>query len=426
MSNEDLIKYVDQGVFIKLNDLIDDYAPNLKKLMEEYPEIEPAITMDDGGIYSFPTIEAPEFLSMRTAAKPYINKDFLESLDMDMPETTDEFYEYLKAVKEQDPAGNGNSIPYGAPNINELLSWLKGSFGISNKGFQNFNFDLDPESDKMRFYPISDEYKEMLEYVHKLFSEELIEQNIFSIELNQYFANGADGLYGSTNWYNPEGIFGKEGGSAYTGAPALEGPYGDKMYIGLRHPIVQRATFTITSENEHPEATVRWIDHFYGDEGAKLFFMGIEGETFEETDDGTLEFMDHITDSDEGLTLEQEVAKYLTYPGGGQPGIFKEEYFKGAESNPQELEAAEKLEPNMIEDPWPDFSYTKEEINDLSSFGSDIEQYVSEMQDKFIVGDVPFSEWDKYVETIKNMGLDQYMDIQEEAYGRYKQNLDIE
>src|SRR5699024_3456684 len=196
MSNEDLIKYVDQGVFIKLNDLIDDYAPNLKKLMEEYPEIEPAITMDDGGIYSFPTIEAPEFLSMRTAGKPYINKDFLESLDMDMPETTDEFYEYLKAVKEQDPAGNGNYIPYGAPNINELLSWLKGSFGISNKGFQNFNFDLDPESDKMRFYPISDEYKEMLEYVHKLFSEELIEQNIFCIELNQYFSNGADGLYG--------------------------------------------------------------------------------------------------------------------------------------------------------------------------------------------------------------------------------------
>jgi putative aldouronate transport system substrate-binding protein len=424
MSNEDLMKYGEQGVFISLNELIEDYAPNLNKILEEYPNIKKGLTMPDGNIYSFPTIESPDFLSVRMAAKPYINEEWLDKLDMDMPETTEEFYEYLKEVKSTDLNGNGkdDEIPYGAPSIDDLLSWIKGSFGISNKGFQNPYFDLDPKEDKMRFYPTSDEYKEMLQYVNKLFKEGLIEQNIFSIDLNQYLANAADGLYGSTNWYSPVDIFGKESGGVFTGAPALEGPHGDKLYIGLRDPLVSRAPFTITNQNEHPAATVRWMDHFYGDEGAKLFFMGVEGETYEETPDGDVEYVDKIRNSPEGLTFEQEASKYLTWPGGGAPGIFKKEYFKGAESSEQELEAAERLKPDTIEEAWPSFTYTKEESGDLASFGSDIEKYVDEMQDKFISGDAAFSEWDNYVKTIEKMGLDKYMEIQEKAYERYQNN----
>jgi len=34
----------------KLNDLIDEHAPNLKKLFEEYPEVKKAITFPDGNI----------------------------------------------------------------------------------------------------------------------------------------------------------------------------------------------------------------------------------------------------------------------------------------------------------------------------------------------------------------------------------------
>src|SRR5699024_5064591 len=36
----DVYKYGEQGTFIKLNDLIDEHAPNLKKLIEENPSIE--------------------------------------------------------------------------------------------------------------------------------------------------------------------------------------------------------------------------------------------------------------------------------------------------------------------------------------------------------------------------------------------------
>src|SRR5699024_2897920 len=97
----DLYKYGNQGTFIRLNDLIDEHAPNFKKILEENPEIEKAITFPDGNIYSFPLIYDPDFSALRISEGPWIREDWLGELGMENPETTEEFYEYLKAVKEQ-------------------------------------------------------------------------------------------------------------------------------------------------------------------------------------------------------------------------------------------------------------------------------------------------------------------------------------
>lgn len=391
MTDTDLMSYGEQGMFIRLNELIDDYAPNFKKLMEEYPEIKKSITMPDGGIYSFPTIESPDFISLRMAAKPFINEQWLKVLKMDMPETTDDFYTYLKAVKETDLNGNGQAdeIPYGAPHINNLLSWIKGSFGVGNRGFQHFFLDSDPETKELRFYPITDQYKDMLMYVNKLYSEQLIDKDIFTMELDDFITKAAAGRYGSMNWSHPENAFG-EVGKEFAGAPALEGPHGDKLYIGIKHLVTQKGAFTITSENEHPAATVRWIDYFYGEEGIKSF----------------------LTNKD----------AHATVSSNGSPTLIMPEYFIGAENIKQELDAAEIVKDQLIDEPWPSFSYTRNEVKDLLQFGSDLEKYVREMTDKFIAGTEPFSKWDEYIDTIHDMGLDKYMEIQRTAYKRYLAN----
>src|SRR5699024_7776392 len=96
------------------------------------------------------------FLSMRMGPKPWINEEWLDNLGMDMPETTEEFYEYLKAVKEQDPNGNGKAdeVPFGGVTIDGLIVWLKGSYGIGNRGIDYI--DMDPEEEQIRFYPTTD------------------------------------------------------------------------------------------------------------------------------------------------------------------------------------------------------------------------------------------------------------------------------
>lgn len=415
----DILKQGSEGTFIPLNDLIDEYAPNFKEILEENPEIEKAITFPDGNIYSFPLIEEPDFTALHISEGPWIREDWLDELGMDNPETTDEFYEYLKAVKEEDP-GDNDGVPFGAQSIDSIFTWLKGSFGVGNRGQSQSYVDMDPDSGEIRFFPISDEYMEMLEYVKKLYDEELIEENIFSIEHDQYYANGADGLYGSTYDHSPQEMFSGDIGESYTGGLALEGPNSDKEFSGVGFPSGITG-FVITNANEHPAATVRWMDYFYGDEGAELFFMGKEGETYEKTDDGEYEYIDEI-ENDPDLSLDQAVAQYLTWPGGQYPGIIKEEYFKGAEGAPESKEAADKLEPSFPEELWPDFTYTEEENQMMTSTGADIEKYVDEMREKFIKGSESLDEWDDYVDTIKDMGLDEYMEVQEDAYERFEDN----
>ncbi|MBO0991660.1 extracellular solute-binding protein [Bacillus sp. SD088] len=415
MPTLDLYKYGKQGTFVKLNDLIDQYAPNLNKLMEENPEIKKGITFPDGNIYSLPSLVSPDFLSVRVASRPWFSKEVLNDVGMEVPETTDEFYQFLKDAKEKT-----DKVPYGGTSMDELVGWLEGSFGVANRGVRNENIDVDPnDPDKVRFYTTSDDYKALLEYMHTLYSEKLIEQNIFSIEWGQYLGNAAEKKYASTVFYDPVELFGKEVGSDYDSAAALKGPNGNQSFTKVAPMVSSIGSFVITKENPNPAATVRWMDYFYSDEGARLYYMGVEGETYEKTADGKYEYVDKIKNPAEGLTMEQEIAKHLTWLGGVQ-GIIKEDYFQGSENAPASLEAAKKIEPYVADEIWPAFLYTEEENKFLASAGTDISKYVTEMTDKFISGDEPLSKWDEYVKTIETMGLDKYMEIQQAAYDRYK------
>lgn len=69
---------------------------------------------------------------------------------------------------------------------------------------------------------------------------------------------------------------------------------------------------------------------------------------------------------------------------------------------------------------WPQFTYTDDEADQLDSLASDIEKYVNESRDKFISGELPLSSWKKYVRKVEQMGLDDYMEIQQNAYDRYR------
>src|SRR5699024_1012028 len=106
-----------------------------------------------------PAVIGEDFLSLRLSARPWINADWLVEFGTAIPETTGEFYEYLQAVKELDPVGGGETVPYGGTDITEMVQWLSGSFGVMNRGPSNTNIDLDPENpDQVRFYAITDEY----------------------------------------------------------------------------------------------------------------------------------------------------------------------------------------------------------------------------------------------------------------------------
>lgn len=412
--NTDIYRYGQQGVFQPLNDYIEEYAPNLSQLMEDNPEIRSSITFPDGNIYSMPSIIEEEFVSVRIGSRPWINKELLDEIGMDVPESTEEFYDVLTAIKEHDDS----ITPYGGTSIDELVQYLAGSFGVMNQGVRNGPIDTDDESGEVRFYATTDEYRELLEYVNVLYTEGLIDQNIFTIEWGQFLANASDSNYGSMVFYDPVDLFGEETGNQFDSLSALEGPDGHQSFVKLAPMVNTIGNFLVTEVNENPEAAVRWMDHFYSDEGSKFYYMGVEGETYEEID-GELNYVDSIRNPEDGSTFEQELSKQLTWIGATQ-GIIKADYFRGSESAEMSMEAADKIEPYIPEDGvWAGFTYTDDENTVLASNGTDIEQYVAESRDRFIVGDLSFDEWDSYVSTIEGMNLEEYMSIKQDAYDRY-------
>ncbi|RAR41417.1 extracellular solute-binding protein [Paenibacillus sp. MDMC362] len=415
----DLLKYGKQGAFIPLNDLIEQYAPNFKALMEKYPVIEKGITMPDGNIYGLPTLYDPEFRSVLYGT-PWVKSEWLTKLGLQEPQTLDEFYDMLKAFKEKDPNGNGQKDEYawGGVGTAGIVNYLRGSFGLNYHGTSNINVDTDPASGKVRFIPTDPRYKELLQFVNKLFKDGLLEQDIMSVKSTEVDAKGVEGLLGVVDNVDPVAIYNQEG---YVGLPVLKGPHGDQMFSATGSPLGNIGMFVLTDKAKNPAALIRWMDYFYSDEGIRMFFMGWKDETYKEDAEGNVDYVDDIKNNPEGLNLDQAVGQYLIWPGGYYPGFVTQKYFKGAEGLPTSVENAKKAEPYVIpqDKVWPPFNFTADEQSELTGIQTDIHTYVDEMRDKFIAGNESFDNWDQYVANLQKMGSERYLAIYQSAADRY-------
>ncbi len=97
----------EQGVALPLNDYIEKYGVETKKMFETNPAIKALITLLDGKIYGMPHYNDCYHCSM--SQKMWVYKPWLDKLGLKVPETTDEFEAMLKAFKEKDPNGNGKA-----------------------------------------------------------------------------------------------------------------------------------------------------------------------------------------------------------------------------------------------------------------------------------------------------------------------------
>ncbi|MFW6598939.1 extracellular solute-binding protein [Propionibacteriaceae bacterium Y2011] len=423
MAAPEIAKYADQGTFVPLNDLIDNYMPNLTAILDANPEIRNGLEFPDGNIYSLPTLFEPTFQTRQLQQKLWVRKDWLDAFGMSVPTTLDEFEAYLTAVKTRDPNGNGKAeeIPLSdGSRIQSVYRSLWGTFDIGNKGFTNANVDLDPATNKVRFYPVSDGYRDEMAYLNRLYEGGLIQQDIFSITRAQFNATGKEGLYGSVVSQTPTGDFGAEIGDNYVAVPPLKKSAGDPVpsWNSAASPLAIVGAFTMTDKNTHPIVTARWVDYFYGDDGARLFFMGVEEKSYEKKG-SAFEFVSEITDNPQGLTVDEALRPYVIYMGGGYPGIIKAAYHKGMESTEQAHEGTAVVAPHAIKDVWPDFTFSSEESAELANVTTDINKYVEESLAGFITGKIPMSDWDAYVKRFDSMGLADYLKIQNDAYERY-------
>jgi putative aldouronate transport system substrate-binding protein len=419
----DLAKNGEQGSFLALNDAVENYMPNLKKLLDQYPDIRKGMTMPDGNIYGLPLIYDPDFESLNISEMIWIRTDWLDDFGMDMPETLDEFEAFLLEVKNGDPKGDGkkDAIPYSASDAAGIVRMMYSTFGLANHGLSSGNID-EGEDGKLRFWRTSDGYRELMTYLAKLYKKGLIQQDIFTVDTQKFSTIGRENQFGAVGTQVPSEDFGKELGNRYQPLKPLKRSAGEDVptWNASGSPLASVGQFVVTDKAEHPLEACRWMDYYYGDEGAKLFFLGIEGESYEEKD-GKYRFLPKITDNPDGLSIDEAVKPYVNYMGGGYAGFVKEEYFQGIESTKQAKDGAAVMAPHGVKDIWPLFTFSGDEADELTSITADITKLIEESEAKFITGTMdPDKDWDSFTKQFDAIGLDRYMEIQQAAYERYK------
>ncbi|WP_157053927.1 extracellular solute-binding protein [Paenibacillus sp. D9] len=426
-SSSELVKYGEQGLFLPLEDLIEQHAPNLKQWFEKNPEVKKAITMPDGHIYSLPYIDtALPYRSIRL----YINKTWLDNLGLQVPKTTDELQAALKAFKEKDANGNGDPndemgwvMPTGF--INGMFErQLYGSFGMGNGGYKGAASWIYKDSDgEVKLIFNDPKYKEVLQYLNGLFKDGTLPQlNYSGYEYAQWAADGSAGKVGAFSWGDPHYI-GTIGAKDYIGINVLAGPHGDKVVNWMDPMTRQTSSFTITKSNKHPEETMEWVDYFYGEEGSKFGYFGIEGETYTMVD-GKPQYSEEIRTYKGGVQLGAFQYVDNVYGGGypyAEPDMELRSAVKGKTVDEDFKTNAAELEQFLPEEVWPEFSPTAEEAKKQAAILTDINKYIQQMRVKFVTGQADFgSGWDEYVATLDKMGAQDYLAIKKGQYERYQ------
>lgn len=175
-------EYGSEGYFLDFAEYL-DLMPNLSALMEEYPAYAASIMDEDGHIYAFSTLNRVSDFAL--AQYNVVNTRWLENVDMEIPKTLDELYQVLTAFKEQDANGNGDpddEIPFGLAYANGTgyfrnEMYVLYAFGIYSQ--QYVFHTMADENGKVLLGDITENYKEFLKYMNKLYSEGLMNEDAF-------------------------------------------------------------------------------------------------------------------------------------------------------------------------------------------------------------------------------------------------------
>ncbi|MCM2677968.1 hypothetical protein [Alkalicoccobacillus plakortidis] len=160
-----------------------------------------------------------------------------------------------------------------------------------------------------------------------------------------------------------------------------------------------------------------WVDYFYSQEGSEFLNQGPEGYLYEIDENG-----DRVDLELPAQFESSEDYRGTLTPAYGIPtptivtrveGVEISEFDKFLDD-----ETAEKVDA-FGEVPIPLLYLTSEEQEIVNTIEVDLQSYVEQLEARFITGVEPMSNWDKYVETIESMNIEQYIDIYQEAYDRW-------
>ena len=434
-------KYGEEGYFVDLQDYFADKEGASKTFwtrLEELSELDQQNTImqmtniETGAIYAVPTMETSLVDSMYY--QTWINKEWLAKVGMDKPTNNEELYKVLKAFQKTDCNGNGQNdeIPLLASENGALgcyaIDWLLNTCCYYDKAS-----GYTVKNDKLVYTATTDEYREGLKFVRKLYKEGLLSSLVFTssgAELKSMFTP-ADGVAKGGI------VVGHLTLHTSDSSPVLD-QYEPLQTWGnaVRRPTTCKLQNYISADCENPEKAFEVMMKLWTKEGALRNRYGNKDVHWTTADEGAVSLI--------GMPAEYKIVKMI---GAGEQhadnwGLVHctlntnaeyetaqvaDDYLNQgmirrlkmhAESSRLYDEAAEKNNPKVV---CPQLVRTQAEQEETQMERINVPSRVGKFRTYFITGQEDINSdatWNKYLQTLKDDGLDKIVKQDQAVYER--------
>jgi putative aldouronate transport system substrate-binding protein len=418
-SDYELLNLAKDEAIVPLNDLIDNYMPNLQKVLEEAPHYRAMMTAPDGNIYAFPWIEelGDGKESIHSVDNfPWINVAWLDELGLEMPTTTEELKEVLIAFRDHDPAGGGQTIPMSfiINDGGQDLGFLFGSFGLGD----NWDRTVVTNDGEVKLTAADEGYKEAIKFMNELYEEDLLDIEGFEQDWPKYVAKGQEGRYGLYFTWDKGNITGM--GDDYDLMRPLAGPDGHINVTRTNGMGFDRSRMVITSANQNLELTAKWIDQLYDPNQSVQNNWGTYGD---DTQQNIFEF-DESAQMLKHLPLEGAPVELRERTSVGGPLAILDSYYGTVTTKPDDAAwrlglMKEVMVPYMqAENIYPRVFHGIDELNRLSTIEADLIPYVNRKRAEWITNGKVEQEWEEYLTELDRLGFQEWLQIKQAGYDR--------
>jgi putative aldouronate transport system substrate-binding protein len=413
VNETDALKAGPDNVFLNLKPYLDDgLMPNVKKLMDEIPDIVAVTTAGDGGIYSLPGLSESNWLSYSWM----VRDDIMKELGLQPPKDTEDLYRMLKAMKEKYPKSypliTQNAVASGT-NVPSLFNVFTTMFTetTSALGYNPFN-------KKYEFAPSHPQYKHMLLYLNKLYSEGLLDQE-FAIMKTQNWDQRVQAGASFMTYYNKGrvDIFTEAARKAdpntkydMVGMTPVAAP-GMRPFQLVKAKVNAPVSVALSAKIKQPEIAVQFLDYLYSDEGSDIYMLGAEGVTYERVD-GKAKYMaamGTVPTSIQSKLKNEFGVRYNNFP-------LLNYVNKGRDAEPpmtRKLQELEAMNAKSAIDPPSSVLATEEEQSLEKSKLPSLEKYMEQKLTEFVMGKTAITDdaLNEFIAQCKKLGSDELIRI---------------
>lgn len=413
-------KAIEDKVIVELNDIIEqDKSPNFKAQLESNAIYNKQSKTDNGSYYGFPMLSTGKY---KTFGGLILRQDWLDELALEVPETLDEWEHVLTQFRDVKKADAPFTCRDNIFDISSVAHTFNNAYDVG-LGFY-------VKDNKISFAPMEAEYKEFIGRMKKWYSEGLLDKEYSTNNQTVVDAKMTNGSSGACY-----GFIGGTIGKYITSMAQREPSYN---LVAVQHPVMTKGDepnfmeiqheanapfLTITAAAKDPAQIVEWADYLYSEKGNLLKNFGIEGLTYEMVD-GEPVYTDLILNNPEGLSISEAMTRHFRAtspaPGFGQSEIYLTQYY-AMQQQRNALDTWSKHSSNAEKTALPPITALAEEADELSGIMAEATTYVAEMVFKFIQGSEPMENYDAFVQTLKSMGIERAVELQQNALDRYYQ-----